>query len=241
MRIALASLSAIMAWMPAVSAADTDWATVRGRFVLEGKLDGLRGDAVVVNSRNRGLANVVVMLRSRDEVPVHWSYKLAVNDDVLMEVKRRAFRPRVAPVWGQQRLMVHNADTQTCIPYLAEPTSSTQRFILEENETAYFDFHRSWPLPVALSCATTAAKRGYVVVTDHPYVAISDKNGRFQLTQCPVGSWVFQTWHEKAGRITAVKRKGRREDWDRGRFEVEVPPNGVDLGAIVLRSKLMKR
>lgn len=57
----------------------------------------------------------------------------------------------------------------------------------------------------------------YVVVTDHPYVAVTDANGAFTLTDVPPGTYKMEVWHEhkqlkkvkmdvtvKAGADTAV-------------------------------------
>ena len=37
---------------------------------------------------------------------------------------------------------------------------------------------------------------GYGRVFDHPYFTITDENGKFELTNVPVGNWNIMYWHE---------------------------------------------
>jgi hypothetical protein len=39
----------------------------------------------------------------------------------------------------------------------------------------------------------------WIVVTDHPYHAITDDAGRFELSDVPPGDYVLETWHETLG------------------------------------------
>jgi hypothetical protein len=40
---------------------------------------------------------------------------------------------------------------------------------------------------------------GYCLTVDHPYAAISDENGKFQIDYLPVGEHSFRVWHERVG------------------------------------------
>jgi hypothetical protein len=39
----------------------------------------------------------------------------------------------------------------------------------------------------------------YIVVTDHPYHAVSDIYGEYELTDIPPGSYQLKVWHETLG------------------------------------------
>ena len=39
----------------------------------------------------------------------------------------------------------------------------------------------------------------YWVILDHPYAAISDENGNFEIKDLPVGTHEFNVWQESAG------------------------------------------
>jgi plastocyanin len=59
----------------------------------------------------------------------------------------------------------------------------------------------------------------YVVVSEHPYHAVTDAYGEYQLTEVPAGKYRLRVWHEKLG----VKEQ-----------EVEVRPGAVTKADFVL-------
>ena len=74
---------------------------------------------------------------------------------------------------------------------------------------------------------------GWVAVKDDPYFAVSGKDGGFEIQNLPAGSWTFQVWHEKARFVTEVQRNGQPASWSKGRFTIEIAPDGTaDLGEI---------
>jgi Carboxypeptidase regulatory-like domain len=52
---------------------------------------------------------------------------------------------------------------------------------------------------VKLKCDVHGWMQGYVVVSDNPYFATSDEQGRFTIEKAPVGSYSVQIWHEYYG------------------------------------------
>ena len=43
--------------------------------------------------------------------------------------------------------------------------------------------------------------RAYWLIIDHPYAALTDKDGKFQIDNLPVGEHNFRIWHERIGDI----------------------------------------
>lgn len=41
--------------------------------------------------------------------------------------------------------------------------------------------------------------RAFVVVTDHPFFAVSDDRGRFSIEGVPPGSYTLEAWHSRYG------------------------------------------
>ncbi|MGH7822026.1 MAG: hypothetical protein ACREQ9_19870, partial [Candidatus Binatia bacterium] len=39
----------------------------------------------------------------------------------------------------------------------------------------------------------------YIVVTEHPYVAVTDERGAFELSDVPPGRYTLKVWHERLG------------------------------------------
>ncbi|MBI2209977.1 MAG: hypothetical protein HYU47_05170 [Deltaproteobacteria bacterium] len=50
-----------------------------------------------------------------------------------------------------------------------------------------------------VNCDTHAWMRGYIHVFDHPYFAVSDDQGRFEIPDVPPGKYTLKAWHEGGG------------------------------------------
>lgn len=48
---------------------------------------------------------------------------------------------------------------------------------------------------------------GYVVVTNHPYVALTDKEGKYEITDIPPGKYKVEFWHE-GWKIAEINQDG---------------------------------
>ena len=58
-------------------------------------------------------------------------------------------------------------------------------------------FAREEIIPV--KCNVHPWMKGYIAVFKHPYFAITEKDGTFDLKNVPPGDYVIQAWHEKYG------------------------------------------
>ncbi|MBY0459616.1 MAG: hypothetical protein K2V38_20040, partial [Gemmataceae bacterium] len=75
--------------------------------------------------------------------------------------------------------------------------------------------HTAKPLPVVRSCDIFSSSihpwmRGYVRAFDHPYFAVTDAAGGFELPQVPAGTWRLVAWHERAGFLGESGRLGQK-------------------------------
>ncbi|MBI3251825.1 MAG: hypothetical protein HYZ52_00700 [Candidatus Omnitrophica bacterium] len=55
---------------------------------------------------------------------------------------------------------------------------------------------------VPLKCDVHPWMTGYIGVLAHPYFAVSDENGKFEIKNLPPGDYVIEAWHEKLGAQT---------------------------------------
>jgi hypothetical protein len=89
--------------------------------------------------------------------------------------------------------------------------------------------------PVNCNCNIHPWMKGYLIVQDHPYVAVSGKDGTFAIKSLPAGKWTFRAWHEESGYVQEVSLGGKTEEWKQGKFEQTIKNAAVtDLGQIVI-------
>ena len=67
---------------------------------------------------------------------------------------------------------------------------------------------------VPFKCDVHGWMNAYVGVLDHPYFAVSDKDGKFSLKGLPPGTYTIEAWHEKLGAQTATVTLGAKETKD---------------------------
>jgi plastocyanin len=54
--------------------------------------------------------------------------------------------------------------------------------------------------------------RAYLIVTEHPYTAVTDAAGRFSLDQVPAGEYTLQLWHERLGEMVQAVSVGENQE-----------------------------
>jgi plastocyanin len=64
---------------------------------------------------------------------------------------------------------------------------------------------------VPFKCDVHGWMNAYVGVLDHPYYAVSDASGKFDLKSLPPGTYTIEAWHEKLGTQTASVTLGAKE------------------------------
>ena len=64
---------------------------------------------------------------------------------------------------------------------------------------------------VPFKCDVHGWMNAYAGVLDHPYYAVSDKDGKFELKTLPPGTYTIEAWHEKLGTTTQSVTLGQKE------------------------------
>ena len=64
---------------------------------------------------------------------------------------------------------------------------------------------------VPFKCDVHGWMNAYVGVLDHPYFAVTDKDGKFELKSLPPGTYTIEAWHEKLGATTQSVTLGPKD------------------------------
>lgn len=241
-------------------AAAADWGNLHLRFVFDGAAPERpilainkdvefcgkhqpKSEKLIVHPADKGIANVVMWLdlKTGEKVEVHESYARQANATVRLLNKGCRFDPHVCVLRTGQKLLIENPDLvdhntaaglDRNMPFneLTPAGQSVERT----------KFTQSEKLPAMVQCAIHPWMTGWLVVKDHPYVAVSDEHGRLELKNLPVGEHTFSVWHELPGNVLEVTRGGSLEIWKRGRVVLKVSRGDADLGEIKLSPDLFK-
>lgn len=254
------AFTSLMITMASASTNAADWGTIKGRFVLDGPSPERtiltinkdvefcgkhepRSEKLVVHREDRGIANVVIWLDTKtgEKVAVHPSFEESATTKIKLANKGCRFDPHICVLRTGQSLVIENPDQVD--HNTAAGLDRNQPFndlVPTGKSSERSKFTQSEKLPSQVQCSIHPWMIGWLVVKDHPYVAITDEHGRFELKNLPTGEHTFIVWHELPGIVEEVARNGKSETWKRGKVMVRVSTGETDLGEVRLKADYLK-
>ena len=202
-----------------------------------------RLEKFVIHPQDQGIANVIVWLDVKvgEKVAVHESYSKSEKATVRLANKGCRFAPHVSVLRTGQTLLIDNPDEVDHNTAAGLDRNSPFNELTPAGKSVERKkFDQSEKLPAQIQCAIHPWMIGWLVVKDHPYVAVSDEHGHFELQHLPVGEHTFVVWQELPGFIAEVNRGGQMETWKKGKVTVTITADGTDLGEIKIQPKVFE-
>ena len=176
-------------------------------------------ESVIVSAKNKGIKNVVVFLRPDDtdlkaELPkeaIHPDDKNRKAGEVVIDQPCCMFGPRVTVARAGDKLTVKNSAPVAHNLFWETSNNGSYNVTIPKMD--------KWELkeglakeegnrPIQYKCTIHGWMTGYVRVFDHPYYAITDDSGNFEIKNAPVGKYRIVYWHENGVRGGAKGRAG---------------------------------
>lgn len=229
-----------------------EWGAVSGRITVGGDLPKvevlqithdeefcgqfkLADKSLQVNLGNRGLANAVIWLSTKEQIPVHPS-RQDVSKPVVMDNRNCLFVPRMVPLRSGQFLHVTNSDSIPHNVSIYARRNLPVNLQVPDSEPLKKSFAKPELLPVRVDCSSHAWMRAYLLITDHGCVAVTDQDGRFEIPNVPYGDWEFRMWHERPGYLNEISIDGAMQTLKRGTLAISVDTAAVDVGHIQVKA-----
>lgn len=227
------------------------WGTLKGRIIYSedgpavesidverdaeicGKV-GLVDESLVIHKENRGIRNIAIWLDTRDDIPVHPDLKTPQQELPVLDNLDCRFRPHMLAVRSGQIFELRNSDpvAHNAAVYARRNTPFSE--IIPMNQPLQKKFAKPETLPVRVDCSIHAWMKAWIIVSDHPYVAITGEDGSFELANVPAGEWRFRFWHERPGYVQELVSKGQPAPISKGTWTLDVAPDKtLDLGELI--------
>lgn len=159
-------------------------------------------ERLIVNKDNgNGVANVFVYLAKK---PKGASGVTLPSDPVVYDQNTCRFTPHCLVVATGQPVKILNNDE---VPHNANVTplrndQVNQVISPKEREgKLQITYTKAEKIPFAVKCDYHTWMIGYHLPIDHPYAALTDENGEFEIPNLPAGKYEFVVWHEAAGYV----------------------------------------
>ncbi|MEM8732737.1 MAG: methylamine utilization protein [Planctomycetota bacterium] len=230
-------------------------ATLKIKFVLDGKIpeakniDGSRdpycADKEIPNEKmvigeNGEIANLAIYLDTRKtkiDLP-----EIAVEDKKpVLDNKDCIFVPHVVTARPGQTIIVKNSDETGHNANFSFFNNAAVNFLVPANSQKELELKADEPAPIPVECNVHPWMKAYLIVTEHPFVGVTNAAGELIVKDLPVGEVTFKVWHENAVKsLDEATVGGKKEKWSRGRMEIELKPGVNDLGTVKLSADLFK-
>ncbi len=229
-----------------------EWGNLKGRFVYDGPSPeravltinkdpefcgkhSPKSERLIVHPKDRGLANVVIWLdlKASEKVAIHQSYSESASAPVRLSNRGCRFDPHVCVLRPGQTLLIENPDQVDHNTAAGLDRNSPFNHVTAAGQSVKHNkFERSEKLPAQIQCSIHPWMTGWLVVKDHPYVAVTDEHGRFEIKNLPVGEHTFVSWHEQPNYLQEVSRGGEKQSWKNGKVTLKISPQPLDLGEV---------
>ena len=149
----------------------------------------------VLAAADGGLQNVVVFVseglgdRTFDPPP----------QPISMEQKGCMYSPHVVSVRANQELDIVNNDATTHNLHPVPANNREWNKAQAPGTRVDATFARE-EIAIPIKCNIHPWMRSYIAVFKHPFFAVTDNAGNFELKNLPPGDYTIEAWHEKLGR-----------------------------------------
>ena len=254
--------SILLIFSTSMDAQENEWGNLKGQIIVEGDLPEIEpekidkdkpvcmvgkeaplDDNLLIDSSSRGLKDAFVMMyfkRGAAKPPVHESYEKSKDEVIEIDNKNCRFAPHAAFARIGQTIRLKNSDQvgHNCHITLFKDEINVN---LPIGEHVDVKFKESEKFPGLVKCDMHQWMDGVLLIREEPYVAITDKDGRFEIKNVPAGEWTYQFWHKRAGYMKDLKVPAG-ELGGRGEIKLTIEPGKtLDLGKLTFDTAKFKK
>jgi plastocyanin len=249
------AVAGVLALTAAAAGRAEGWGTIKGQVVWDGKEAPKRApvnvvkdqeacekngklleDKLVVNPTNKGVRWCIVYLMDakdfKNAIPIHPKLKEIKQKTVELDQPCCQFEPHLLAMREGQTLLVKNSATVSHNVNIiggAKPPNLNQivpaggRFKVEDIAAR--------PLPMLVKCDIHPWMSGRIAVLKHPYFAVTDADGKFEIKDAPAGDFRLVIWQEEAGWVVGDTKPNKN-----GKKITIKDGDTTDLGKIPLKA-----
>jgi hypothetical protein len=134
------------------------------------------------------------------------------------------FDPHILPFRTSDSLLFINGASTAVSTRIAPPGEKGVNPLLPAHVALHYRFTTSQPSPIRVSNDIVTEMYAYILPLDHPFFAVSRRDGTFSIDGLPGGREIeFQLWHEIRGPIVTKRTPG-------GRLRVRIRSGENNLG-----------
>jgi hypothetical protein len=221
----------------AEAGAEGKWGSIKGQVVLAGDVpepkevditkdqkeckEALKGAPLldeewVVNKNNKGLRWVYVWIAQppgvKGKLPIHPDLAKFKEEKVVMDQPCCHFEPHCLAVReGQTWVAKNSASINHNVKWEGGTDNPGDNPLLPAGKDIEITGLKASLSPIIVNCSIHPWMKAWVRVFNHPYYAITDADGKFEIKNAPAGDFRLYIWHEGTGWIHKGEKKKEGE------------------------------
>lgn len=198
---------------------------------------------LLINAKNKGLRNVFIYMKSAKKV--HPDLKASKKDQVIFDQKNCRFSPKALLVRTDQKVLVLSDDPVAHNTHTFPIRNQGVNILVAPNDRDGSPIANPKPelLPIEVKCDLHPWMKSHWLILDHPYMAVSNADGRFMIANLPEGRHELRLWHERVGYVhkKMSNMKSGNAEVKSKKFYVTVEDGKVtDIGQLKLKADWFK-
>jgi hypothetical protein len=164
---------------------------------------------LVVDPDTKGISYAFAyLLKPKGTNPSAVKELLAAHPKAEIDQKQCEFVPYVLAIHQDQKLVLKSSDpVNHNVRYAAFSNTPLNQLLAPNGEMEVKLVAERRPL--VLACDIHPWMKGYLMVFDHPFFAITGSDGSFEIKGVPAGEQSLVLWQEKVGYANPEKAKGK--------------------------------
>jgi hypothetical protein len=160
-------------------------------------------ESLLINTKSKGIKNVFVWLINdpAKPLPINPKLKDVPKNPLVIDQPACMFFPRaLAMREGQEFVVTNTAPVQHNIRWIGDGVNNQGGNVtIKPGGKAEVKDLKAQRLPLLLECNIHGWMKGRLGVFNHPYFAITDEDGKFEIKDAPAGDFNIMIYHEEIG------------------------------------------
>lgn len=175
----------------------------------------LYDNTLIVHPKTKGIRHIFVYLRKVNRI--HPDLKESKKKELEFDQKNCRFEPHTMLLRTDQTVYVKSNDPIGHNTHTNPIRQDGINLLITPNDREGVKMTLKNPefLPTKVNCDIHPWMSAYWMVLDHPYMTITDENGKFKIDKLPEGEHDFLFWQERCGWLYTKKDDDGNRIWQK--------------------------
>lgn len=161
------------------------------------------GERLVVDASTKGVKNALVFFALPKSAAIHEESKSAASKtEVVFDQAKCVFEPHVLGVMKDTKIVLKSSDPVNHNVNAKLQKNGASNQLVAAHQSLPYTPRESERSPSSVTCDIHPWMQAWWMILDHPYFAVTDAKGNFEIKNVPAGAQKVVVWQEATGFVT---------------------------------------